>query len=147
MAAVLFPYLAVAIWASSRYDVFRLGAGPGGAASIAGGVLVAVWLGFYPATARKLLGGVRRTELMTSGAYALSRNPLYASFILFLIPGVGLLLHSWLVMTGALVTYAVFKLMIAREYRELEAVFGQAYRDYHARTSELLPWPPQRGSV
>lgn len=79
-------------------------------------------------------------RLATAGPYRLCRHPMYSALILLMLPGVGLMSHSWLIMANVLVAYLAFKLLIKREDRKLEAAFGQAYLDYRARTNEIVPW-------
>ncbi|NCA75106.1 MAG: hypothetical protein EOM90_02115 [Alphaproteobacteria bacterium] len=46
---------------------------------------------------------------MTTGPYHYCRNPLYATIILLVIPGLALVVNSWLVLTASLVGYIAFK--------------------------------------
>ena len=98
----------------------------------------------YIATARALLKGLKETKLITGGAYALCQNPLYACFILFLIPGLAFVINSWLVLTSSLVAYVLFRVFIKREYEELKEFFGDEYVNYASRTSRFFPMPFQR---
>lgn len=107
-----------------------------------GAVMLAAGLVLYASTARLLMGEVRKGVLVTGGPFAWCQNPLYAAFILLLIPAAALLADSWPILLVSPVLYAAFKLHIAQEYRELEAAFGEPYRAYRARTGELLPLPP-----
>lgn len=84
--------------------------------------------------------GWRRGNLVTAGLYRLCRHPMYASWILIMLPATGLMLHSWLVMINAAVVYVMFKLLIDREDKRLETAFGREYLDYRARTNEIVPW-------
>ena len=107
------------------------------------------WIGALPLAAAGLLAAAaewrfwrartpvlpNRTPraLVTSGAYALTRNPMYLAMTLGLV-GIWLLLGS--LSPAALVPIymiVIDRLFIRREERRLEAVFGQAFRDYAAR--------------
>lgn len=77
-------------------------------------------------------------RLNTSGIRARVRHPYYLGHLCEL--------FGWTMGTGLVVLYAltVFAIitgaiMIAAEERELEARFGQAYRDYKQRVPALLP--------
>ena len=78
------------------------------------------------------------TVLITTGAFAVSRNPIYAGLVLvlvglaillgtvsplFVIPLFGWLIQSW---------------FIAREEQNLSAAFGPAYDDYRKRVRRWL---------
>lgn len=75
----------------------------------------------------------RATELVTRGIYSRIRNPIYVSGMVFL---VGLLL-MWQQPYLGIVLVALIPMQIIRARREarvLEAEFGDAYREYRART-------------
>jgi protein-S-isoprenylcysteine O-methyltransferase Ste14 len=136
------PYLAVSIVISLLYKKsFRYPEQFGKPLFIAGIVLLVVGLVFYLVTARLLIKGLRKTLLITSGTYFLCQNPLYATFIFLFIPGLSLLLNSWLILTSSIIFYLVFKIYIKSEYRELELFFGEQYKLYKLETPELWPFP------
>jgi protein-S-isoprenylcysteine O-methyltransferase Ste14 len=108
---------------------------------IAGIVLLVTALVFYFTTLRLMLPGIRTNRLITSGAYRLCRNPLYSAIILFLIPGLALLLNSWIIFTASLIGYLVFRKFIYEEEELLERLFGEEYRKYKERTSQFFPNP------
>jgi protein-S-isoprenylcysteine O-methyltransferase Ste14 len=75
----------------------------------------------------------RATELVTRGIYSRIRNPIYVSGMVFL---VGLLLmwqqpYLWILLA---VLIPMQMIRARREARVLEAEFGDAYREYRART-------------
>ena len=108
---------------------------------IAGIILVVTALVLYFTTLRLMLPGIRTNCLITTGAYRLCRNPLYTAIILFLIPGLALLLNSWIIFTASLTGYFVFRKFIHEEEELLERLFGAEYRDYRERTSLFFPNP------
>jgi protein-S-isoprenylcysteine O-methyltransferase Ste14 len=78
---------------------------------------------------------------MTTGGYFLCQNPLYASLILLVIPGIALISNSWLILTASVIGYLMFRLNIKSEYSELERVFGESYLKYKSETPEFFPFP------
>ncbi len=85
------------------------------------------------ARGRSFSVAARATELVTSGIYSRVRNPIYVSGMVFL---VGLLL-MWQEPYLGIVLVALIPMQIIRARREarvLEARFGNAYREYRART-------------
>lgn len=105
----------------------------------AGLVLLAGGLVFYFSTVPLLLKGLKETRLVTSGAFSLCCNPLYAAIILFIVPGIALMMNSWLVFTTSVIGYIAFKLFIKSEYIELEKFFGEEYKKYKSETPEFFP--------
>ena len=78
-----------------------------------------------------------KTELITSGIYAYSRNPAFLGFDLMYL-GTFLLLGNWL--TGLCSAFAILTLhlQILQEERFLEAAFGEPYRRYRTQTARYL---------
>ncbi|MCX6246745.1 MAG: isoprenylcysteine carboxylmethyltransferase family protein [Bacteroidetes bacterium] len=108
---------------------------------IAGIVLLAIALVLYFTTLRMMLPGIRNNRLVTGGAYRLCRNPLYMALLLFLIPGLSLVLNSWIMLSTSVVGYLVFRKFIHKEEELLEGIFGDEYRQYHEKTSQFFPNP------
>ena len=78
-------------------------------------------------------------RLVTSGPYAVSRNPMLTSAIIMVCGG-GVLLDSWSFMAGGLViptAYLVYLKVV--EERELEARFGDEYLSYKSSTPFIVP--------
>ncbi|WP_029059626.1 methyltransferase family protein [Stappia stellulata] len=77
-------------------------------------------------------------QLITTGVFAFSRNPMYLGFVLTLL-GAALLLNTPLAFAGPLIFFAVASLWyIPREERIAEDLFGDLYRDYRARVRRWL---------
>jgi protein-S-isoprenylcysteine O-methyltransferase Ste14 len=80
----------------------------------------------------------RVASLVTTGAFRLSRNPMYTALAIAYL-GVALLIGSWWpVALWPLVLLAVYLLVIRPEERYLEQRFGSAYADYRARVRRWL---------
>jgi protein-S-isoprenylcysteine O-methyltransferase Ste14 len=77
-------------------------------------------------------------ELVTSGPYRWIRNPLYTAGGLIL-AGLGLLSASLFLLAGAAIALMLVRVRLPREESELEARFGQEYRDYASRTGRFFP--------
>lgn len=82
-----------------------------------------------------------RDQLATTGIFSLTRNPVYAAWIMFILPGLVVLSRSWPLLLTPVVAYVVFKICISTEEKYLDQRFGQAYREYRARVNELIPLP------
>ncbi|MFL5288504.1 MAG: methyltransferase family protein [Rhodopila sp.] len=78
------------------------------------------------------------TTLVTTGPFALSRNPIYLGNTL-LIAGAGIAFNAlWLVLTAILGAWLVSLLAIRREEAHLAARFGEAWTAYAQRTPRWL---------
>lgn len=87
----------------------------------------------------------RLCTLCTSGAYHYLRHPQYAAAVWFLAPGLALAMNSYLMLIWAGLQAAIWRTLVLREDLLLEATFGQAWRDYAARTGSF--WPRRSGST
>lgn len=83
---------------------------------------------------------IRQThQLVTTGVYRHVRHPMYAAFFLWALAQ-ALLLPNWIAGPAGLVGFGtLFALRVGREERMMEAAFGDAYRDYAARTWRVCP--------
>ena len=120
-------------------DVFRFPWIPYAALAAVGAALVAGGIALLIAAAAPVGRAFGEGRLVTSGAYALCRHPLYAAWFLLLFPGAMLLTDSWIGLLGTPCLYVVLRRVVRREEAWLEERFGEAYRDYRRRTPALLP--------
>ena len=80
-------------------------------------------------------------KLLTSGVFALTRNPIYVGNTLLLL-GIGLFTATaWLLLSAFVAAVAVDRLAIRREETHLAARFGDAYRAYLQTTPRWLGVP------
>jgi protein-S-isoprenylcysteine O-methyltransferase Ste14 len=78
------------------------------------------------------------TALVTSGAFRLSRNPMYLGMAVTYI-GLALLFNSlWAIVLLPLALVLVHFTVITREERYLERTFGEDYRAYKARVRRWI---------
>ena len=139
---ITLPYLVITILLTTFFPaVFTFGILLKPYFLVAGIVFLVIALVYYISTVSLLLPGIRANRLATKGAYGLSRNPLYAALLLFLVPGIGMVLNSWIIMTTAIVGYLAFRKFIHEEEELLERIFGEEFRNYRRKTSLFLPNP------
>ncbi len=93
-------------------------------------ILIIIGILFVIICARKLKKSFNAGILMKDGLYSIFRNPMYAAYLLFIIPGIGLLFSSWIVLSTVIVNYILFAIFIRSEYKYLEEKFGKEYLDY-----------------
>jgi len=140
--APTFAYLAVAGIATYLWPtIFLVRAVPYVSFLVPGVVLLGNGLPWLIAGVVTMKGAYKRDELATTGIFAVVRNPIYAAWIIFNIPGLVLLLRSWPMFFAPFLAYGLFKMFVGKEEKYLEERFGQAYLEYKARVPELFPWP------
>jgi len=105
-----------------------------------GYVLLIPGLLLWGSAVAQLLAGFPQGKLVTTGAYGVVRNPIYASVTWFVLPAVALLTRTWVYLVPAIALYVGVMIFIGVEEELLTRAFGQAYRDYVARVDRLIPF-------
>ena len=82
---------------------------------------------------------VKTNQLITTGMFSRIRNPMYASHIFFIMPGVCLLTNNAITLLSILCTVMIFNILILKEEKVLEENFGVEYLNYKKRVRRLLP--------
>jgi protein-S-isoprenylcysteine O-methyltransferase Ste14 len=140
LALITLPYLVLAILVMQRDpQFFKLPYSEW--ITIVGYTLLGTGFLFYIATIVVFLTDFKKGLLVTRGTFGLCRNPIYASFIVFFIPGLALLFQSGMILSIALVLYLNFKISIHGENKVLERTFGEAYEDYRKSVNDIVPFP------
>lgn len=105
----------------------------------AGSALFLLGLVLQAVAGRALAKAYCQDRLVTTGPYAICRNPLYANVIFTIAPGIALMCRSWPMLAASLLLYVLVRLHIRREETYLENRFGQDYIDYRRRTNAIFP--------
>jgi protein-S-isoprenylcysteine O-methyltransferase Ste14 len=104
-----------------------------------------IWLGlgviFWMYSAIFFLKYFKPGTLLTQGPFALCRNPIYSSLIVFVIPSIALILHSGLIYSISFVLFLGFKISIHGETILLRRTFGEEYEIYEKSVNEIVPFP------
>lgn len=129
-----FAHLSGNLWAT-----LVLGKAAAGPLMLLGGLLILAGTLILTAAWRRLYRG--HGTLVTRGAYAAVRHPQYSALLLVILGA----LIQWptiptLLMAPVLIISYVR--LAGREERELEARFGQAYREYRKRVPGFVPALP-----
>lgn len=110
----------------------------GGLAIIAAIALYISAVGAMRRAGTPLRPGSTALHLVTTGAFGLTRNPLYLANTLVLV-GIGLLTGGlWFFLFALLAAFATQKLAIDPEESHLQARFGKKYRDYAKRVRRWI---------
>jgi protein-S-isoprenylcysteine O-methyltransferase Ste14 len=103
------------------------------------------WLGlgiiYWGYSAFYFLRYFKPGNLITHGPFALCRNPIYSSIIVFIIPSLALIFHSGLIFSISIVLYIGFKISIHGETIVLRRIFGEDYGIYEKSVNEIIPFP------
>lgn len=80
-------------------------------------------------------------KLITNGMYAWSRNPIYSTWILFILPGLGLGLNNWLFFVSSVAMCLSTILLVKEEESMLLKCFGKTYEAYRTQVGLILRLP------
>lgn len=106
---------------------------------------IALWLSavLFQRMDKKIKAG----QLVTTGAYALVRNPIYSAF-LFLFSGILLLAHNkWLLILPLIYWGLLTILLKLTEEKWLIATFGEDYLRYTTSVNRIIPWFTKKKSA
>lgn len=131
IAIPTFLYLALTIFITYlSNDKFKITSWDNTGLVVAGAVLIVAGGLIVASCGRKLLKNFDKGILMTDGLYKIFRNPMYAAYLIFIIPGISLLFNSWLALTTIIFNYILFSILIKREYQYLQEKYGTEYENY-----------------
>jgi protein-S-isoprenylcysteine O-methyltransferase Ste14 len=124
-------YMFITIWIDKlAYPLFKITLGNNLTLVIIGIIMILIGIVMVVTVASKLRKSFNSGFLMKDGLYKILRNPMYDAYLIFVFPGLSLLLNSWLVMTTFIVNFILLQIFISEEYRYLENKFGVEYKSY-----------------
>lgn len=85
-----------------------------------------------------LMKGKAADQLVTTGAFAVTRNPMYLANTLLLIAGGFIDGNLWFLAAALVAALLVQLLAVRPEEKQLEARFGKRYRDYAKRVRRWI---------
>jgi protein-S-isoprenylcysteine O-methyltransferase Ste14 len=142
LALLCLPYIILSILVMRRYpDFFDLGFLDSPDVRVLGFVGLGAGMIFWMSSGLYFLRHFKAGKLMTKGPFALCRNPIYSSILVFIIPSLALVLHSGLIFSISLVMYIGFKISIHGESHLLRSAFGEEFERYEKSVNEIIPFP------
>lgn len=140
--ALLYLYLVLASalgWPTVRAMLFAspVVAWAGVACCAAGAALMVAALVSFGRSFRVGIDTERPDALITTGAFAVTRNPIYVAFGALLL-GEFLIQPSWILLLYTVAGYALFRRQVLREEIFLRQHYGDAYRRYAARVPRYV---------
>lgn len=87
----------------------------------------------------KLFRHIRNNKLITNGVFALVRNPLYTG-ITFIVMGFIFWGNNLFLLPLTIIYWGVMTLLVKKEEKSMEKIFGKEYGDYKSRVNRCIPW-------
>lgn len=110
-----------------------------GIAFIVGGV--ALWI--YAVPISKIDDGIKENRLVTTGAYALVRNPIYSAAMIACTGVILIVGNAWFFILPLVFWLFMTLLMRGTEVKWLRELYGKEYDYYCARVNRCWPWFPK----
>ena len=102
-------------------------------------ILLITGLTLHIICGKTILEVYKQDILYTSGVFKICRHPMYSAWIFFNLPGIALLLGSWILLTIPVIMYIIFRLLIKTEEKYLEKRYPDDYKNYIKETSLVFP--------
>ena len=102
-------------------------------------LLLGVGIPFFIAALFSLHRAYNSNQLVTTGIFSLCRNPIYAAWVVFLVPALMLFQANWLALSVPVFMYGYVRVLVRHEERYLETRFGDSYREYRRRVFCVIP--------
>lgn len=132
-------------WLTCRFpDLFSIKCVPYWIVAAFGVALLAAGVTIYIKALRTFNTDYGKGALTTKGPFSVVRHPIYAAWILLIIPGFVLFFRSWLLLGVPLAAYVAFRALIHEEDDHLQRKFGRSYLKYRFRVNEMFPFGKSR---
>lgn len=139
-AALSAIYGLAAIIVSRHFDpFFRIGIVPYWILLILGILLILIGIPFLIIAMLTVVRAYHADKLVTDGIYKFCRHPLYAAWVVFIVPGIVLLVNSWIGLTTPIFMYFILRILVREEEAYMESVFGSEYLEYKKNVPCILP--------
>ena len=118
---------------------FQINIVPQGVLSLFAVILLVMGVPFFVLSVVTVMRAYNADELVTGGIFRCCRHPLYASWVVFLVPSIVLYTGSWLALSTPVFMYYILRGLVKKEEVYLEKVFGSAYQAYMENVPCILP--------
>ncbi len=122
------------------HPVFQIDFLPHWFLTILGISLMVIGIPFFIVSVKTVMRAYSADEIVTDGIYRCCRHPLYASWVVFIVPGIVLLVNSWIGLTTPIFMYFILRKLVKKEEIYLESVFGSEYLHYKQMIPCILPF-------
>lgn len=121
------------------HPIFQIRFIPYSSLAIIGVTLISIGVPFFITAVVTVMRAYNANELVTEGIFRCCRHPLYAAWVVFIVPGIVLLVNSWIGLTTPIAMYLILRKLVVKEEVYLEKAFGSRYTDYRKGVPCILP--------
>lgn len=107
-------------------------------------IIFGIYLWYCANYREKVFNCITENKLVTTGVYAIVRNPIYSAFFLVCI-GAILIANNLVLFIIPIVSWLYMTIMLKiTEEKWLRNLYGQEYIDYCKRVNRCIPWIPKK---
>ncbi len=133
------PFLAAAVYCEIRKTTFaEIVTDPGNTAVTIGWIWLIAGISLFITALTQFIINFPKGKLITNGVYAFSRNPIYASWVVFILPATGIICNNWIFLAAALAMGIATSLLVRSEELQLLKVFGKQYALYKSKIGCII---------
>ena len=116
------------------------------ALTVLGALFIAAGIGLwiYAVPISKIDDGIKTNRLVTTGAYALVRNPIYSAAMIACTGVILIVSNAWFFPLPFVYWLFMTVLMKATEEKWLRDLYGKEYEAYCKRVNRCWPWFPSK---
>lgn len=100
-------------------------------------LIIGIFIHFY--SAYMMMKAFKTKKLLITGPYAICRNPMYSTLFFMVVPGLSLVLNTWLILIEIPVLLLIFFKNIKEEEDYLLNEFKDEYINYRKNVARLIP--------
>jgi protein-S-isoprenylcysteine O-methyltransferase Ste14 len=131
IALVLVIYLAIAITLDIVFaPLFRMTTTHYTTLLIIGIAAAVVGFSLNLVAAVSMIKARKNNTFATTGLYRVFKDPMYVLQIFITLPGIFLILNSWLALSAVIPAYIAYRIFVREEHKYLEETFGDEYKTY-----------------
>ena len=102
-------------------------------------ILILIGIPLFIVSGKMVHGHINEGRLCTTGVYAYFRHPLYAAWVVLIVPGVVVLTGSVIATSWPVLLYILFKIFTVEEEEYLKEKFGNEYLRYEKEVNSIFP--------
>ena len=102
-------------------------------------ILILIGIPLFIVSGKMVHGHINEGKLCTTGVYAYFRHPLYAAWVVLIVPGVVVLTGSVIAISLPVFLYILFKIFTVEEEEYLKEKFGNEYLRYEKEVNSIFP--------
>ncbi len=137
--SVIFGSITVII-SNYYYPLFNIGLNQHKIFQIIGIIFICIGVPYFIISVIAVNKAYNSDKLITGSVYRTCRHPLYSSWVIFIAPGILLLLNSWISLTTPIFMYIILNALVKKEENYLENRFGSEYLNYKRKIPVIFPY-------